>query len=614
MYRYFVLIWTSDDPRAEADAKLLKERLLQTPHAWSHVVDNPGFAAFHGTGRDDITSWETRAFTEPSRGVIFGRAFRRGQELVPHAYGEAIDAPASSRICSSGGEHLIDEYWGRYIAFFRDGSSGEICALRDPSGGLPCFVTHYGGVRVVFSDIESCVALRLFTFTINWRYAASYLVRPGLQIRETGLNEVIELLPGERACFTSTGINYSLLWKPAEIASSNRIIDPSQAIAAVREGVRQCVHAWASLHRSVAHCLSGGLDSSIVLGCLKSAPNEPRVTCIHYFASATHEDEREYARLVAKRMDADLVECELDPSAASLEKLWNVRSAPKPWSYIYDLIHSPIEMRVTEECGATALFSGGGGDGLFAQSRTQLAIADYLTELGFRRGVFRVAHDAARISRVSIWSALREGFYRYLQRGSPGTRLDFGDAPTVIPRNVIENVHRGGSLEHPWIVADSKLPPGLRWQILGLCVPEQFYESFGGATELERTSVLVSQPLMELCLRIPTYTWITGGRDRAIARRAFADVLPDAVVRRTQKGAINRYNRKLADENLSFMRDMLLDGLLVNAGLLDRHALETFLRHEMTSASFEYNDVLYQHLCTEVWLRKWSAFTTSSSP
>jgi hypothetical protein len=34
----------------------------------------------------------------------------------------------------------------------------------------------------------------------------------------------------------------------------------------------------------------------------------------------------------------------------------------------------------------------------------------------------------------------------------------------------------------------------------------------------------------------------------------------------------------------------------------------------MTSASFEYNDVLYQHLCTEVWLRKWSAATTSSAP
>jgi hypothetical protein len=81
-----------------------------------------------------------------------------------------------------------------------------------------------------------------------------------------------------------------------------------------------------------------------------------------------------------------------------------------------------------------------------------------------------------------------------------------------------------------------------------------------------------------------------------------------------QKGAINRYTRKLADENLSFLRDTLLDGLLVNAGLLNRRALASFMDHGMMPASFEYNEVLYQHLCTEIWLRKWAALTTSSGP
>jgi asparagine synthase (glutamine-hydrolysing) len=151
------------------------------------------------------------------------------------------------------------------------------------------------------------------------------------------------------------------------------------------------------------------------------------------------------------------------------------------------------------------------------------------------------------------------------------------------------------------------------WQILCLSIPPQFYESFGGATTIERTPVLLSQPVMEACLRIPTYVWITGGRDRSIARRAFTDVLPQAIVRRTQKGLVDRYNRRMLDKNAVFLREMLLDGLLVKAGLLDRAKIEEFTNASASSEGFEYNEVLRHHLCTEIWLRRWSALTTSSA-
>jgi asparagine synthase (glutamine-hydrolysing) len=133
-----------------------------------------------------------------------------------------------------------------------------------------------------------------------------------------------------------------------------------------------------------------------------------------------------------------------------------------------------------------------------------------------------------------------------------------------------------------------------------------FYDSFGGENEVERTPVLMSQPLIELCLRIPSYVWITGGRDRAIARRAFEPVLPALIVRRQQKGAIDRHNLRIFDTNEAYLREMLLDGLLVKAGLLDRTRLESYLARGASHAGFEYNDVLRHHLCTEVWLRRWS--------
>jgi asparagine synthase (glutamine-hydrolysing) len=515
-------------------------------------------------------------------------------------------------MCESDGEHLIESYWGRYVAVLT-GANQRVSVVRDPSGGLPCYILRHERVTVVFSEIEFCLRLGLLRFSINWQFIASMLPYSALQIRETGLKEVSELQPGERVSFAGANVDYTLVWKPAELARRGRIVDPAQAVAAVRESVKESVHAWASLHRSVIHNLSGGLDSSIVLGCLKSAPTEPRVTCIHYYAPAGNEDERNYARLVAKHMDTDLIECELDGADAPLERLMDIRLAPKPWFYIYDLVHSPIEARIAADTGATGAFSGAGGDGLFVQARADLAVVDYLRHFGFRPGVMGAALNAARINRASIWPTLYEGVLRHWKRPSRNLLAEFGGRRAVIPREVYEKARNDHSLFPPWIREAEVLTPGLMWQIVCLSIPPQFYESFGGATAIERTPVLLSQPVMEACLRIPSYVWITGGRDRSIARRAFTDVLPPAIVRRTQKGLVDRYNRRMLDRNAAFLREMLLDGLLVKAGLLDRAKLEEYTNAGAVSEGFEYNEVLRHHLCTEIWARRWSALTTSSA-
>jgi asparagine synthase (glutamine-hydrolysing) len=112
-----------------------------------------------------------------------------------------------------------------------------------------------------------------------------------------------------------------------------------------------------------------------------------------------------------------------------------------------------------------------------------------------------------------------------------------------------------------------------------------------------------------LCLRIPTYVLIKSGRDRALARRAFADDLPAEIVRRYAKGRADHHSRNILDGNLDFVRELLLDGLLVQKGFLDRANLEMYLTRNRSPADFQYNEILQEHMCTEAWLRSW---TTSS--
>jgi asparagine synthase (glutamine-hydrolysing) len=49
-------------------------------------------------------------------------------------------------------------------------------------------------------------------------------------------------------------------------------------------------------------------------------------------------------------------------------------------------------------------------------------------------------------------------------------------------------------------------------------------------------SPLVSQPLIELCLAIPTWFWCADGQNRAIARKAFAGDLPPPTLARRSRG------------------------------------------------------------------------------
>jgi asparagine synthase (glutamine-hydrolysing) len=608
VYRYVALIWDTANASAAATARSFSDRIVSAG-ALTLALDEPVLILLH-TGASG--SSETRVLGAGA-GALCGRVFKRGHELEPRSGNNALTADESVELVSTGGRRLIERWWGRYVAFIRDVAADEVHVLRDPTGSLPCFITQFAGVSIVFSDVESILHLRELRFSINWRYVAAFVPYSALQIRDTGLNEVSEVQAGERLTFRAGTVRRQLLWNPLDVANRGPIENASEAAVAIHEAVRHCVHAWADLHRSILHNLSGGLDSSVVLSCLADAPGRPNVTCVHYYAPASREDERKYARLAANHFDTELIECALDANALPLERLLQIRRSPRPWFYIYDLEQGPIETRVAASSHATSIFSGAAGDGLFLQARAELAVTDFLRRHGFSPGLMRVALSSARITRTSLWPILRDGIKQYLMRPDLQAFGGTEQRRTLIPTEVVAAARNDHSLIHPWLADAGDIPPGLRWHIISMSIAPAFYGAFASESEVERTPVLFSQPVIELCLQIPSYVWISGGRDRSLVRQAFARHLPAEIIRRTQKGAIDRHNRKLMDANATFLRQMMLDGLLVEHGLLDRTRLESSLSRGAAKIGFEYNEVLRQHLCTEVWLRRWSDATSSSA-
>jgi asparagine synthase (glutamine-hydrolysing) len=605
MYRYFVLNWNPADARAVAAARSLSERILARQSGWKKVFESLGLAAFDaglGAGAS-----ETLVLDQDS-GVVFGRIFNRDMPDTEAALRVAFDGNESLKIVQTGGRRLFERYWGRYVAVVQDAATGETWVLRDPSGHMPCFVAVHQGVNLVFSDLEDCIALGALKFTVNWDYIRSFIAYSGYQARETALQEVSEIQLGERVRFCGSSVHRSLEWDPLAIAQTDPIQDPDTAVTEVRRITRACIHAWAACYPNIVHNLSGGLDSSIVLSCLKSAPSQPNVTCLHYFGTGPDEDERKYARLMAGHAGAELIEHELTPSEPQLEQLFHLHRTPRPWFYLYELEHSRFEGALAAERNIQGMFSGSGGDGVFFQTHAELAVTDYLFDHGLGRDLLRAAVDAARVSRKSIWPLLANALRaRLIPTQLHPLRMAGTPNRTLVSQDLVSAGRRNPKLIHPWFANRSTrgVPPGVLWHSLTVGAAPAFYPSFDAGRYPERTMPLLSQPLVELCLRIPTYVLIRNGVDRATARRAFAPDLPPEIIRRRNKGRIDQHIRNVLDANLDFVRDVLLNGRLVKEGLLNRRNLEMYLTRERSPADFEYSEILQEQLCVEAWLAGW---------
>jgi asparagine synthase (glutamine-hydrolysing) len=604
MYRYFILIWNAGDLKSCANARAVADRLFHSSAGWTRAFDAAGVAAFHaglGEGASETLTLDHGA------GAVFGRIFNRNAHSPAAALRIQFDSDETASIVQSGGRRLFQQYWGRYVAVVQDAATGETWVLRDPSGTMPCQLVSYQGVHLLFSDFEDCHRLGLLSFSVSWPYIRGMLANPGLQIRATALNEVAEIQLGERLRFSGNSLHRSLEWNPLVIAQTDPIDDPEQAVLELRATTRACIHAWAACYSGIIHNLSGGLDSSIVLSCLKDAPSQPAVTCLNYFGTGPDEDERKYARLMANHTRTQLVEHRLDPREVRLENILKVRRSSRPWYYMYELEHGPLEGRLAAERQANGLFCGSGGDGVFFQAHADLAVADYLFDHGPGGDLLRVAVDAARVSRRSIWPLLLGAVRSWALRPYRNPVTLAGRPKRTLVSQEVQRLAQDESFVNPWFTrsATRRVPPGILWHAATIAVPPAYYNSFGDGPYPERTMPLLSQPLVELCLRIPTYVLIRNGMDRATARRAFAADLPPEIMKRRAKGRIDQHVRNMLDANLDFVRELLLNGRLVADGLLDRKQIELYLTRERSPADFQYAEILQEHLCIEAWLSRW---------
>jgi len=299
------------------------------------------------------------------------------------------------------------------------------------------------------------------------------------------------------------------------------------------------------------------------------------------------------------------------PRLVDLRSMLRVTPTPTPWVYLYHVEHADYEFEQAHRHDARAVFTGGGGDGVFYQSRASFAVADYVQRHGLTLELPGIALDAARLEGKSLLTVLRAAYADRQRKSRRQRSVEHMNLQTLVSPEVIASqaarlqaIFDGSSRRH--------VPIGKWWQIQTTSTPPSFYDQLGHPLAVERVPPLVSQPIVELCLRIPTYVLVENGWDRAIARRAFEADLPRAVVNRRGKGGLENHVRAIFGANIKFIREFLLDGELARRGILNRKHLEACLSGTGPVSAPEVTE-MQDHLSTEAWVNCHSSKAKTSA-
>ncbi|MFL6604477.1 MAG: asparagine synthase-related protein [Steroidobacteraceae bacterium] len=601
MYHYLAMLFDAQDANAASSANHLAKTFERSHPRWVRAAAGLGAVVLYE--RPDGQSLSVTSLPLGC-GVVLGTLFPKDLGEWSPGWTAPIDESKAQAILRTRGQWLVDNLWGRYVAILssRDGSEHHV--IRDCSGRIPCHLTQCNGVTLVWAQIEDVMSLPIGPFTLNKKFISGFIFSPELAQRECGLNEVTELSPGDCLALAGARSRQYSLWDPREIYRRGVIEDFDEARTMLRSVTQGCIDAWASCYQRIILHLSGGLDSSIVLGCLRNAPARPIVTCVNSCGDHCEDDERKYARLAARQAGAEILEIPMFPSDARLdERVFRLPVMAKPSVIaVFEMLYLDSHNAIAERLDAQGTWTGQGGDHIFFQSTRHFGAIDYFHTHGMFSSFGPALRDAVKLSRRSYWDVLGSALWlgSFKARWKPEDfkrRQNVFVNPEVFPTDIAEYVWQ------PWSSDSSDIPVGKRLQIAIIAELLSRHRAIPGQFAREHHP-LMSQPLLELCIRIPTYTLLRGGRDRALARAAFHGCVPDEILRRRNKGTNAGSTMDKLRESSGFVRELLLDGILVREGILQRQALEPYLcAGRPVDAQSHWP--LHSAIAAEVWARKW---------
>ena len=629
-------VWT--DPQKALDENILR-RMVEVlrhrgpddeGHHTAPIRARPGHAVTPGVALghrrlaiiDVAGGQQPMANEDGSVRVVFNgeiynyRNLRRRLEGAGHRFRTQSDTETIVHLYEDEGPDLVEHLDGMFALAVWDANRGQLLLARDRLGQKPLVYRLEPGRLLFASELKSLLEVPGVPRQIDPQALDAYLTYQYVPHPRTIFRGIAKLPPGHLAVYREGRLALRRYWRPD--FNHEEALPPGEYARQLRQLLTSSVELRMQSEVPLGAFLSGGIDSTIVVGLMQQLSDQPVRTFSIGFPVPEY-DETRYARLAAERFGTRHEEFRVEPDAVDvLDKLvWHydepfADSSAVPTWYVSELTRGHV----------TVALSGDGGDELFA---------------GYPR--YRAVRLAARFDRLpGLLRRMLAG--RYWQRLPASPRQKsvrrrlkrflevLGETPQrrYLDWIAIFNEARRGELYRDEFVAS--LPDADPLEFLTRAQAESARRDPVTSTSLTdlltylpcdlMTKVDVAsmahglecrQPfldhrLVELAARMPLVEKFRRGRGKRILLEAFGDLLPREIRRRGKMGFGVPLDRWFRGPLAGFAREVLSDRRTLDRGYFRPEATNRLLDDHL-SGRFDHSYRLWALLVLELWQRRW---------
>jgi asparagine synthase (glutamine-hydrolysing) len=518
-------------------------------------------------------------------------------DLRGHEVRGTGDTPVLPHLYEEDGAAFVDRLHGMFALAVWDAPRNRLVLARDRLGKKPLLWTRLPGGTLAFaSELKALLRLPDLARDVDIEAIDAYLALQYVPGDRTALRGVRKLPPGHVLVAEGESQRIEPYWRP-EPARPVAVATEAEWLEQVRETVGAAVRRRLIADVPLGALLSGGIDSSVVVGLMAQASAEPVRTFTVGFPDQRY-DERSYARTVAERWGTRHTELAVEENVAeTLPRLAETLDEP-----LGDEAALPLFL-ICEQARrhVTVALTGDGGDEAFAGYERYVAheLARRVPEAAAAAGAraLRLLPRARREPRSPLFRTAR-----FLDVAATPPRGRYGRLMEVFPLDLRRRLWADGRGDEVRLEPRRAGIAGLQQLDVETYLPGDLLlkaDLASMAHSLELRSPFLDHEVIGLGLALPPSLKVRGRAGKVALRRAFADDLPAAVAERPKTGfgvPLDRWFR--AD-----IRELARDALASDRGWFRQEEVRRLL-DDHDAGRADHGHRLWCLLMLELWVHE----------
>jgi asparagine synthase (glutamine-hydrolysing) len=492
----------------------------------------------------------------------------------------------------------------------------RLLLARDRVGKKPLFYTRVGNRFLFASELQGLLADPRVPREVHPPAIDAYLTYGYVPAPHTAFRNIFKLPPAHyltldvepKGFAIRTERYWSLPYAP------KLKLDAEEAAAELRARLTEAVRLRMISDVPLGAFLSGGIDSSIVVGLMAQLSTQPVKTFSIGFKEAAY-NELAHARRIAERWGTDHHEFIVEPDALSiLPKL--VRHYGEPYADSSAVPTFYVSQMTREH--VTVALNGDGGDESFAGYERYLGnrIAEQLQAVP---GVAQTARVLGRLIPDSInpKSRVRQT-RRFLAVAAQPMTERYARWLTIFQTDVKPQLYSGDFLRQLNGARDGWLPSlfadklGLDPIDAAMAVDVESYLPYdllvkvditSMANSLEARSPFLDHEVMEFAARLPVGLKLRGRALKWLPKHAFSDLLPPENVNRRKMGFGVPVGEWFRGPLRELLQDALLSPAATQRGYFQLAEVNRLIKQHLDRQA-DHSFQLWSLLMLELWQRE----------